>query len=113
MNTISMTANMTTTTLKSRVQLRSVDELLAGRTHPALQRARPVLVRQPLRVAKARPVAKSARVSPLREDFVEKLIYGAVALSALAGIAYCFLSVLERAQNWPVFNAWVARVVGA
>jgi len=104
---------MTTTTLKPRLQLRPVNELLAGRTHPALQRARPVLVRKPLRVAKARPVAKSAWVSPISEGFTEKLLYGALALSALAGIAYCFLSVLERAQNWPLFNAWVARVVGA
>jgi len=104
---------MTTTTLKPRVQLRPVDELLVGRTHPALQGARPVLLRQPLRVAKARPVAKSARVSPLSEGFTEKLLYAALALSAVVGIAYCFLSVLERVQNWPVFNAWVARVVGA
>ena len=108
-----MTANMTTTTLKPRVQLRSVDELLAGRTHPALQRARPVLVRQPLRVAKARPMAKSPWVSPISEGFTEKLLYAALALSALAGIAYCFMSVLERVQNWPVFNAWVSRVLGA
>jgi hypothetical protein len=103
----------TRTTLRTRVQLRPTNELLAPRVHPALYRPRPALVRQPLRVAKARAVVKPAWASPLREEFIEKVLYAAMALSAAAGIAYVFLSVLERVQNWPLFNAWVLRVLGA
>lgn len=113
MKTILMTADMTTVTTRPRVQLRPVDELLAARTHPALRRPPPATARSPLSTAKSIPMAKSAWVSPLSESLTEKLLYGALALSAIAGIAYCFLSVLDRVQNWPVFNAWVGQILGA
>ena len=113
MNTIAMTANRTTTALRPRVQLRPVDELLAGRMHPALRQARSVPARQPLRTPRAVPMPKSVWASPLRESFTEKLLYAALALSALTGIAYCFLSVLDRVQSWPLFNSWVGQILGA
>jgi hypothetical protein len=111
MNAISVTANMTTLTNKPRALL-PVNELLAGQGRAMPHRARPALVRKPLR-AVARPVAKRTWVSPLSETFTEKLLYGALALAAVAGIAYSVLTVLERAQNWPIFNAWVGRILGA
>jgi hypothetical protein len=113
MNTLSMTLNMLAATPKPRVQVRPVNELLAGRTHTLFQRARPVLVRKPLHVPRAKAVARPAWVSPLSEGFAAKLLCGMLAMSAIAGIACGFLSLLERAQNWPLFNAWVGRIVGA
>jgi len=104
---------MTAATPKPRVQVRPVNELLAGRIHPVFHRVRPVLVRKPLCAPKAKAMARPAWVSPLSEGFTAKLLCGLLALSAIAGIACGFLSLLERAQNWPVFNAWVGRILGA
>jgi hypothetical protein len=113
MNTISMTVTMTKATLRPRVQVRPVNELLAGRTRSLFYGARPVLVGNPLRVRKAKAVAKPAWASPLSERFTGKLLCGLLVLSAIAGTAWGFLSVLERVQNWPVLNAWVGRILGA
>lgn len=112
-NSISMRVNEAAGTLKPRIQPRPVDDVLGRRAHPAFRQVRPVIVSRPHYVAKAPTVGRSAWASPLRETFTEKLLYFALALSALAGIAYCFISVLERVQNWPIFNAWVSRVIGA
>lgn len=102
---------MTTLTTKSRVLL-PVNELLAGQGTALARPARPALVRQPLR-ATARPEARTAWISPLDESPAEKALFGALALAALAGIVLGVLEVLEHAQNWPLFNAWVGRILGA
>ena len=104
---------MTKTTFKPRVQLRPVNELLAGRTHSVFYGARPVPVGNPLRVPKAKAVAKPAWASPPGERFTGKLLCGLLVLSVIAGTAWGFLSVPERVQNWPVLNAWVGRILGA
>ena len=108
-----MTVNMTAATAEPRIQLRPINELRAGQIHSRFHHAGPVAVRRPLRVPKAKALARPAWVSPLSEGFAEKFFYGLLALSAIAGIACAFLSVLERAQNWPAFNAWVGRLLGA
>jgi hypothetical protein len=113
MNTISITVAMTKATLRPRVQLRPVDELLVGRTHSVFYGARPVLVGNPLPVPKAKAVAKPAWASPLSERFTGKLLCGLLVLSGIAGTGWGFLSVLESVQNWPVLNAWVGRILGA
>jgi hypothetical protein len=113
MNTTTMTVNMTTMTSNKHVLLQPVNELIAGRTRATISVVRPVVVRRVTRVAAARPAAKQSWVSPVSETITEKLLYGALALAALAGIAYAVLSVVERAQNWPIFNAWVGRILGA
>ena len=90
-----------------------MNELLAGQTHPLSHRAARWLVGHPLRVPKAKALANPLGVSPLSEGFTMKLFYGLLALSAIAWIACGFLSMLEHVQNWPVFNAWVGRILGA
>ena len=112
MNTISMTVNMTAANAEPRVQLRPVNELRADQIRSLFHDAGPVAVRRPLHEPKAKAVARPAWVSALSEGFAEKFLYGLLALSAIAGIACAFLSVLERAQNWPAFNAWVGRLLG-
>jgi hypothetical protein len=113
MNTISMTVTMTKATLKPRLQLRQVNELLADGTHSVFYGARPVLVGNPPRAPKAKAVAKPAWASPLSERFTAKMLCSLLVLSAIAGTAWGCLNVLERVQNWPVLNAWVGRVLGA
>ena len=109
-----MTVNMTTMTTRNRVLLKPVSELFAGQARARISDARPVVVRRVTRAAAARPVvARRAWISPLSETFAEKLLYAMLALAACAGIANGMLSVVERAQNWPVFNAWVGRILGA
>lgn len=49
----------------------------------------------------------------MSESLVEKSFYALLTVLAVAGILNGVLGVVEHAQNWPVFNAWVARVVGA
>ena len=79
-----------------------MSDLIAGQARSTIQGTRPALVRKPLRATAAKPLATRAWVSPVSEAFGEKLLYSLLALSAVAGIAYGFLSVLERAQNWSV-----------
>ena len=113
MNTTAMTVNMTTMTSKERVLLRPVSELIAGQERSTILVARPVVVRRVPRVAAAKPVAKVAWISPVSETIAEKLLYGALAMAAVMGLVFGVLSMVEHAQNWPVFNAWVGRILGA
>jgi hypothetical protein len=113
MNTTTMTVNMTTMTTSKHVLLQPVNELIAGQARARISVVRPVVVRRVNRVATAKPAAQRTWVSPVSETITEKLLYGALALSALTGIAYAMLSLVEHAQNWPVFNAWVGRILGA
>jgi len=113
MNTTAMTVNMTTMTTNKHVLLQPVNELIAGRTRSTISVVRPVVVRKVNRVATARPAAQQSWISPLSETFTEKLLYGMLALAAFTGVAYGVLSIVERAQNWPIFNAWVGRILGA
>lgn len=113
MNTTTMTVHMTTMTTSKRALLQPVNELIAGQTRSTISAVRPVVVRKVNRVATARPAAQRGWISPVQETFTEKLLYGALALAALTGVLYGALSVLEHAQNWPIFNAWVGRILGA
>jgi uncharacterized phage protein gp47/JayE len=108
-----MTVNMTTMTTKERVLLRPLSELIAGRARSTISVARPVVVRRVTRVASAKPAAKQAWISPVSETLAEKVLYGMLALSAIMGIVYGVLSMVEHAQNWPIFNAWVGQILGA
>ncbi len=113
MNTTAMTANMTTMTTNKHVLLQPVSELIAGQARSTISVVRPVVVRRVNRVATAKPAAQRTWVLPVSETFTEKLLYGALALAALTGIASAVLSLVEHAQNWPIFNAWVGRILGA
>ena len=113
MNTTAMTVNMTTMTTKERVLLRPVSELIAGQARAAISVARPVVVRRVASGASARPAAKQAWISPVSETLAEKVLYGALAVAAIMGIVYGVLSMVEHAQNWAIFNAWVGRILGA
>lgn len=113
MNTISMTAKATTLDTRDRVLLKSVDELLAGEQRSATQRVRALVPSVPRRATSAKRVAKHAWITPVSESLGEKLLYGVVAGAAVWAVAYGFLSVVEHAENWAVFNAWVGRILGA
>lgn len=113
MNTTAMTVNMTTMTSKERVLLRPMSELIAGQARATISVARPVVVRRVPRVAAAKPAAKLAWISPVSETIAEKLLYGALAMAAVMGLVFGVLSMVEHAQNWPIFNAWVGRILGA
>lgn len=108
-----MTVNMTTMTTKERVLLRPVSELIAGQARATISVARPVVVRRVVRDASARPAAKQAWISPVSETLAEKVLYGALAVAAIMGIVYGVLSMVEHAQNWAIFNAWVGQILGA
>jgi hypothetical protein len=113
MNTTAMTVNMTTMTTNKHVLLQPVNELIAGRARSTISAVRPVVVRRVSKVATARPAAQRGWISPVSETFTEKLLYGALTLAALTGVLYGVLNVVEHAQNWPIFNAWVGRILGA
>lgn len=113
MNTISMTANMTTLTTKQRVLLKPVSELIAGQARSTISVVRPVAVRGVKRAAATKPAAQRGWISPVSETIAEKLLYIMLALAAFTGVAYGVLTLVERAQNWPIFNAWVGRILGA
>ena len=108
-----MTVTMTKATLKPRLQLRQVNELLRGQAHPVFYGARPVLDCMPFHAPNAKAAAKAAWAPTLRQGFTGKLLCGLMALSGVAGMAWGLLSVLERVQNWPVLDAWVGRILGA
>jgi hypothetical protein len=108
-----MTVNMTTMTTTNRVLLRPINEVIARQARSTISLLRPAAVRRVTRVVSAKPVAKRAWVSPLSETFGERVLYGLLVAAALGGIAYGMLDVIEHVQNWPVFNAWVGRILGA
>ncbi len=107
-----MTVNMTTMTTNKRVLLQPVSELIAGQARSTISVARPA-VRRARRVAATNRTAKQAWISPVSETIGEKLLYGMLAMAAVMGIVYGVLSMVEHAQNWPIFNAWVGRILGA
>ena len=113
MNTISMAAKVTTLGAPDGVLLKPVDELLARQQRPATQRVRALVPSVPRRATSAKRVARHAWIAPVSETFGEKLLYGVVAGAAVWAVAYGFLSVVEHAENWAVFNAWVGRILGA
>jgi hypothetical protein len=114
MNMTAMTVNMTTITTKDRVLLQPVSDLLARQARSTISVARPVVVVvRPAAKPAPRQAARQAWISPVSETITEKLLYGMLALAALMGVAYGALSMVEHAQNWPVFNAWVGRILGA
>jgi hypothetical protein len=113
MNASSMTVNMTKATLLPRLQLEAVNEYLSSRALPVSHRGRPLLPAHPLRVPNTAVTANTARVSLVSKPSTRKLLCGLLALSAVAWIACGLLTVLEHVQNWPIFNAWVGRILGA
>jgi hypothetical protein len=68
---------------------------------------------KPLPGLRTKAVAKAAWVSPLSQWLTARLLCRLLVLSAIAGIICGFLSLLERAQNWPIVNAGVRQLLGA
>jgi hypothetical protein len=113
MNATSMTLKMTTANPRPRVLFQPSNELLANGNHSVLYDARTACIQELLRAPQAKAPANRARVSPQSEGLGAKLFGTLLGLSAIAGTAYGFWSLLERAQNWPVVNAWVGQLLGA
>jgi len=97
----------------ARLLLKPVDEWPAPERVSGGCRARRPQAGGLRRAAAARPVGRSVWIVPAREPVGEKVLYGALAAAAIWAVAYGLLSVIERAENWAAFNAWVGRILGA
>jgi len=113
MNAISTIVNVADQTPKPRFQLRPFDGLVRGGVHSPFQPTYPALVLEALRAPRAKAAVRLTRVPALSEGFIAKMLCALLVASATTGIVCVFLNVLERVQNWPVFNAWVGRILGA
>jgi hypothetical protein len=113
MNAIPITIRMRVAAPRPRVQFGPVNGFLGGGARSSFHRAHLLLHRKPSRMPKAKASAKPAWVSPLSERLTAKLICSFLALSAIAVTALGFMSLLERAQNSPIFDAWIRQLLGA
>jgi hypothetical protein len=113
MNAILTTVSVADQTPNPRVQLRPFDGSVRGGVHSPFHATYPALVLEALRAPRAKAAVRPTRGPALSEGFIAKLLCALLVASATAGIVCVFLSVLERGQNWPLFNAWVGRIRGA
>lgn len=75
----------------------------------------------PARTARSPAAPARAVAGSLREGwreaatrcFTERVMLAMLALCGMGAVAWAFLEVWLRLQNWPVFEAWVGRLWGA
>jgi hypothetical protein len=67
---------------------------------PSSQRRRPRVVISQL----PRPAAM--------ESSLERILFALLALSAAAAAGYALIMTIKLSPNWPMFNAWVTRLLG-
>ena len=113
MNTILITARVAPLTTKGQLVLRPLDGALTtprAHTSSSSRGHRPGQGRQP---NAARSSARCVWMTQAHDSWAERCLYLALAAAAFAGLVLGVLTVLEQAQNWPIFNAWVGRILGA
>lgn len=113
MNTIVITARVAPLTSKGELVLRPTDGALTAHRTATILHRRERWAGPADTCKSSRPAGRSPYATLVRDSWGERGLYLLLAAAAFAGILIAVLNVLEQAQNWPLFNAWVGRILGA